>query len=173
VQPREHAHRLAFERALLGLRPFEQPTAIVYGGMSDGTMPSIRRMSRKRRAEPAVVGLVREHLGDRDLGVGGDRLHHAHLQLEVVFGNTGNCWDSSGASRATKRSGGPSAGWIVNSSVSLDMPLPSGAVTSVTVAPGVRVAFHHAAMRSASQTDRCAMASRASVPRSSCVLPGR
>ena len=29
------------------------------------------------------------------------------------------------------------------------MPLPSGAVTSLTVAPAVRVAFHHAAMRSA------------------------
>ena len=38
---------------------------------------------------------------------------------------------------------------MVNSSVSLDMPLPSGAVTSVTVAPGARVAFHHAAIRSA------------------------
>ena len=38
---------------------------------------------------------------------------------------------------------------MVKSSVSLDMPLPSGAVTSLTVAPAVRVAFHHAAMRSA------------------------
>ena len=38
---------------------------------------------------------------------------------------------------------------MVNSSVSLDMPLPSGAVTSVTVAPGSRLAFHQAAMRSA------------------------
>ncbi len=37
---------------------------------------------------------------------------------------------------------------MVNSSVSLDMPLPSGAVTSVTVAPGARVALHHAAIRS-------------------------
>src|SRR4029079_2086884 len=38
---------------------------------------------------------------------------------------------------------------MVKSSVSLDMPLPSGAVTSVTVAPGAMRASHQAAIRSA------------------------
>ena len=124
--------------------------AMVYGGMSDGTTPSTRRIRRNGEPSQLGVGLVREHLGDRHLGVRGrPSASRAAAARGRTRGTPGTA--ATPAARGGRRSApaGPSAGWMVNSSVSLDMPLPSGAVTSLTVAPGARLAFHHAAMRSA------------------------
>src|SRR4051794_9496508 len=117
--------------------------------MSDGTMPSTRRISRN--GDPSQLSSV-SCVSTSGTGTSVCAATVCNTRIcnsRSYSGNTGNRCDASGARRATKRSGCPSGGWMVNSSVSLDIPLPSGAVTSVTVAPVARLAFHQAAMRSA------------------------
>ena len=166
VQPGEHPHRLASRlRCSSGSASNSQP-AIVYGrdvGRHDAVDPPHQQ---ERRAEPLGVGLVRDHLGHGDVGVLADRLHDPPLQLEVVLR------EHRELLRRERREPGDEAlrrarrpGCTVNSSVSLDMPLPSGAVTSVTVAPGAIRGSTMPRCGRSWRRDRCATVSRWSVPR--------
>jgi hypothetical protein len=103
--------RLAPRRIVEQLESERAPVEVVHGGQRRNPVPPHRRLlvgarvaqpaldgvvrsvggcgaldaahDPERAAEPRRIGLEPEHLGHRDVGVLGERLHHPELRLEV------------------------------------------------------------------------------------------